>query len=84
MAKATVLAGAVLSLPARAGSGGRLFGSVGTADVVDAIRAQKGVEVERRHIGLDEPIKAIGDYDVPVRLFEGVTTVVTLQVVPAG
>jgi large subunit ribosomal protein L9 len=83
-AKATVLAGVVLSLSARAGKGGRLFGSVGAGDIVDAIRSQKGVEIERRHVELDEPIKTVGDYEVPVHLFDGVTTVVTVQVVAAG
>jgi len=83
-AKATVLAGAVLTVPVRAGGGGRLFGSVGAADVVEAVRSQKGVEIERRHVGLDEPIKTLGDYDVPVQLFEGVATIVTLQVVAAS
>jgi large subunit ribosomal protein L9 len=82
--KAGALAGAVLSVRARAGSGGRLFGSVSAADIVDAARAQKGVEIERRQVVLDEPIKAVGTYDVPVRLFEGVATVVTLEVAAAG
>jgi large subunit ribosomal protein L9 len=46
---------------------GRLFGSVGRADLA-AFLAQHGVEVERRRIGLDEPIKSLGDFSVPVRL----------------
>jgi large subunit ribosomal protein L9 len=83
-AKASVLAGAVLSVVARAGSGGRLFGSVTAADVVEAARTQKGVEIDRRHVSLEEPIKAVGSYDIPLRLFEDVSTVVTLEVAPAG
>ncbi|HEY3943143.1 MAG TPA: 50S ribosomal protein L9 [Acidimicrobiales bacterium] len=83
-AKAVVLAGAVLPLSVRASGAGRLFGSVAASDVVEAIRTQKGVEIDRKNIALDEPIKALGDYDVPVHLFEGVSTVVTLQVVAAG
>ncbi|HUZ11208.1 MAG TPA: 50S ribosomal protein L9 [Acidimicrobiales bacterium] len=78
--KAKVLAGAVLSVRARAGTGGRLFGSVTALDVVEAARGQKGVEIERRHVVLDEPIKAVGSYDIPVRLFEGVATVLTIEV----
>jgi large subunit ribosomal protein L9 len=46
---------------------GRLFGSVGRADLA-AFLAQHGIEVERRRIGLDEPIKSLGDFTVPVRL----------------
>ena len=46
---------------------GRLFGSVGRADLA-AFLAQHGIEVERRRIGLDEPIKSLGEFTVPVRL----------------
>jgi large subunit ribosomal protein L9 len=46
---------------------GRLFGSVGRADVAAFLTAQ-GIEVERRRIALDEPIKALGEFTVPVRL----------------
>jgi large subunit ribosomal protein L9 len=83
-AKASALAGAVLSVQARAGSSGRLFGSVTAADVVEAARAQKGVEIDRQHVALDEPIKAVGSYEVPLQLFEDVTTVVTLEVASPG
>lgn len=82
-AQATILAGAVVMVPARAGSAGRLFGSVGAAEVADAVRAQKGVELDRRHVVLDEPIKSVGTYDVPVDLFPGVTTILSVEVVGA-
>jgi large subunit ribosomal protein L9 len=83
-AKASALAGGVVSVRARAGSSGRLFGSVTAGDVVDAVRAQKGVEIERRHVGLDEPIKTVGSYEIPLHLFQDVATVVTLEVAPEG
>lgn len=83
-AQAGVLAGATLRVEARAGSAGRLFGSVGAADVAEAARAQKGVELDRRHVVLEEPIKAVGTYEVPVHLFADVETVLTVEVVPAG
>ncbi len=51
---------------------GRLFGSVGRADLA-AFLAQHGVEIERRRIGLDEPIKSLGEYTVPVRLHGDIT-----------
>lgn len=82
--QAQILAGAVLRVEARAGSAGRLFGSVGPSDVAEAAKAQKGVELDRHHVGLEEPIKALGSYEVPVHLFTGVTTVVTVEVVAAG
>lgn len=83
-AQATVLAGAQLRIEARAGAAGRLFGSVGAADVAEAARAQKGVELDRRHVVLEEPIKAVGTYEVPVHLFADVATVLTVEVVAAG
>ena len=49
-AQAKVLAGAVIPISARAAGGGRLFGSIGPADVVEAIQAATGVEVDRRHV----------------------------------
>lgn len=82
--QAQVLAGAVLRLEARAGAAGKLFGSVGAADVAEAVKAQKGVELNRHHVVLEEPIKAVGTYEVPVRLYGGVATVLTVEVVAAG
>jgi large subunit ribosomal protein L9 len=78
--QAKILAGAVIPLSARAGGGGRLFGSIGPADVVEAIKAAKGVEIDRKHVVLPEHIKETGSFDVTVDLFDGVATVVTLEV----
>jgi large subunit ribosomal protein L9 len=82
--QAKVLAGAVIPISARAGGGGRLFGSIGPADVVDAIKNAKGIEVDRRHVVLPEHIKETGSHDVQVDLFTGVTVVVTLEVSAAS
>jgi large subunit ribosomal protein L9 len=79
-AQATILAGATIPLAARAGSGGRLFGSIGPADVVEAIKAAKGVEIDRRHVVLPEHIKETGSFEVTVELFKDVVTIVTLEV----
>ena len=83
-AKAQTLAGAVLRIEARAGSAGRLFGSVTANDIAEAAKGAKGVELERSQVALAEPIKELGSYDVPVQLFDDVTTVVTVEVVGAG
>lgn len=81
--RASALAGAVLRVAARAGATGRLFGSVGAAEVAEAARAQKGVEVDRQAVVLAEPIKATGTYEVTVRLFRDVETSLTVEVVPS-
>lgn len=57
----------------------RLFGSVGRADVA-AFLSQNGIEVERRRIGLDEPIKTLGDFSVPIRLHPEVTAQLKVSV----
>jgi len=82
--QATILAGAVIPISARAGGGGRLFGSIGSADVAAAIRVHKGVEIDRKHVLLAEPIKEVGSFDVTVELFTGVATVVTVEVTAAS
>jgi large subunit ribosomal protein L9 len=58
---------------------GRLFGSIGKADLV-AFLSEHGVEVERRRIAMDEPIKSVGDFTVPVRLHADVTAQLKVSV----
>jgi large subunit ribosomal protein L9 len=67
---------------ARAGEEGRLFGSVTNMDIEKALKAQ-GLDVERRKIHLAEPIKNLGDYEVPVRLTADVQANVKVSVVAA-
>jgi large subunit ribosomal protein L9 len=81
--QASLLAGAVIPISARAASGGRLFGSIGPADVVDAIKSAKGVEVDRKNVLLPDHIKETGTFDVTVELFRDVSTIVTVEVTAA-
>jgi large subunit ribosomal protein L9 len=83
-AQAKILAGATIPLSARAGSGGRLFGSIGPADVADAIKTAKGVEIDRRHVVLPEHIKETGSFEIAIELFDDVSTVVTVEVSAAS
>ena len=69
-----------LVIAARAGEEGRLFGSVTNMDIEKALKAQ-GVEVERRKIHLTEPIKTLGEYEVPVRLTADVQANIKVSVV---
>lgn len=69
---ATSLSTVTVALARKAGETNQLFGSVTTADVAEALAAQ-GLTVDKRHIQLEEPIKVIGEYDVPVKLAHGVT-----------
>ncbi len=74
----------VVHIAARAGGGGRLFGSVTTSDVADAVREQTGIELDRRRLHLDEPIRAVGTHRVTARLHAEVEFPVTVEVGPGG
>jgi large subunit ribosomal protein L9 len=80
-AVAAQLEGRPLTVTARAGEGGKLFGSVTSSDLADALRAHGGVDIDRRDIELDEPIKELGATDVPVRLHPDVTGTLHVEVV---
>jgi len=67
-------------LSARAGDGGRLFGSITPAEVVDAVKAAGGPPLDRRRLELPGHIKAIGNYQVKVRLHPEVTAKISLDV----
>jgi large subunit ribosomal protein L9 len=78
---ATRLAGSPIEVKARAGEGGKLFGSVTAADIVAAVSARAGVDLDRRKLDLDEPLKALGTAEVPVQLHPDVTATITVEVI---
>jgi large subunit ribosomal protein L9 len=81
---AEVLGKTVLSFDVKSGPTGSLFGSVTPTDIADEIWRTRKIRVDRRKIGLDEPIKRIGRYTVPITVFEGVDVEVKTLVVPEG
>jgi large subunit ribosomal protein L9 len=81
---ASRLAPKVVTVSAKAGAEGRLFGSVTAADLVDAVEAQTGVVLDRRRVHLDEPIKTVGAHEVAVRLHTDVELRLSVEVVAAG
>ena len=70
-----------IEVKARAGEGGRLFGSVTAADIADAVQAQLGIEIDRRRLDLDEPLKELGAAEVPLRLHTDVAATLKVAVV---
>ena len=78
---ANQLATVALVIPMKVGEEGRLFGSVTNMQIEKALKA-KGLDVERRKIHLNEPIKMAGDYEVAVRLSADVTVPLKVSVVP--
>ena len=78
---ARTLVPAVIRIPARAGAGNKLFGSITGADVAEAVQAQTGINLDRRKMHLTEPIKNLGTHEVPVKLHSDVEFRVTVEVV---
>ena len=72
-----------VTLPVRAGEGGRLFGSVTVGDIVDAVSRAGGPQVDKRRIEIGSPIKTVGAHQVSVRLHPEVSATLALDVVPA-
>ena len=73
--------GRTITIKARAGAEGRLFGSVTSVDVADAVHKQTGAEIDRRKINLDEPLKELGTVELPLRLHTDVVATLTVDVV---
>jgi large subunit ribosomal protein L9 len=80
---AQLLGRTVLTIPQQAGDDGRLFGSVTTQDIADAIRDARGIRVDRRKIHLEEPIRHTGTYMVVVEVADDVMATVKTMVVAA-
>ncbi len=77
---AKMMADLSVTISQKAGESDQLFGSVTSKDIAEALEKQ-GYTIERRKIALDEPIKTLGDFKVPLRLHHEVTTEITVHVV---
>ena len=82
-AQASILAAASVVIPAKVGEEGKLFGSVTSRDVAEAL-AKQGIEVDRRLVLLDEPIKQAGEYKVRVKVATDIVPEVSVSVVAEG
>ena len=79
---ATRLVPKIITITAKSGSEGRLFGSVTVAEVVDAVREQTGVELERRQLTAD-PIRTLGQHTLTAKLHSSVSFPITVEIVSA-
>jgi large subunit ribosomal protein L9 len=77
------IGGVELEIARRVGETEALYGSVTTSDIAEALAA-KGFEVDRRKIHLQEPIKRLGDYEIPIKLHRDVTTKIKVRVIAEG
>ena len=76
---AKALKGKTVKLTAKAGSAGRLFGSVTTKEVAEGLKAQFQVEVDKRKISMED-VKAFGSYEAEVKLYPGISAKITVMV----
>ncbi|VTR75801.1 50S ribosomal protein L9 [Cellulomonas hominis] len=77
------LQGNPVTVSAKAGESGRLFGAITTAEIADAVKAAGGPSIDRRKVEVAQPIKATGEYEVKVRLHADVSAKLTVKVVAA-
>jgi large subunit ribosomal protein L9 len=74
------ISGASVTIRSKVGEGGKLYGSVTTGDVAEAMEKQLGQVVDKRKIEIEEPIRHVGEYKVPVKLSKNVSSTVTVIV----
>lgn len=74
--------GKTVTIKLKASSNGKLFGSVTAANVADAIKAQYGVEVDKKKVSLKSEIKAFGSYEAEIRFKSGVSATAKIEVIP--
>jgi len=78
---ATALVPRTITIAARAGAEGKLFGSVTTTEVAEAVLTQTGIELDKRKMHLDEPIKSVGTHHVTTKLHAEVEFSITVEIV---
>ncbi len=81
---AALLRKTVLTISHQAGDDGRLFGSVTSQEIADAVRQARGVRLDKRRVQLDEPIRTTGTHMVTVEVSDGVTAAIKTIVTPQG
>ena len=75
------LATLIVKIPAKAGEGGRLFGSITSKDIADAIKSQHNIDIDKKKINLEIPIKSLGVYPVTIKLHQEIQAVFQVHVV---
>ncbi len=78
--KAGSLRGKVITVVAKCGAQGRLYGSVTGAEIADALKEQHGVDVDKRKIELAEPIRTVGETDVLIKLYPEISAKMVVRV----
>ncbi|MBE7058612.1 MAG: 50S ribosomal protein L9 [Ruminococcaceae bacterium] len=77
---AAKLEGKTVTIKAKAGESGKLFGAVSNKDIADAIKNQYKIEIDKKKIVLNDPIKTAGNHEVEIRIYAGVVTRVNVKI----
>ena len=77
------LKGIMLKLKVKSGENGKIFGGITPKEIADNLKSQYNFEVDKKKIELKDTIKALGEYNVSIRLYEGITAVLKIQVISA-
>lgn len=80
---ATRIGSTTLTMGVKVGDGGKLYGSITSKDIADAL-GRRGIVVDRHKIDLDEPLKSLGTYKVAIKVLPGIVSEVTIIVEPKG
>jgi large subunit ribosomal protein L9 len=80
---ATRIASTTLTMGVKVGEGGKLYGSITSQDIADAL-GRRGITVDRHKIDLDSPLKTLGTYKVAIKVYAGMTAEVAIVVEPKG
>ncbi len=80
---ATRIASTTLTMGVKVGDGGKLYGSITSKDIADAL-GRRGITIDRHKVDLEEPLKSLGTYKVAVKVFSGMSPEVTIIVEPKG
>ncbi|MBC8102924.1 MAG: 50S ribosomal protein L9 [Cytophagales bacterium] len=81
---AVALEGKTVKVPGKSGAGDRLYGSITAQDIADAIQNSLSIAVDKRKVQIQNPIKALGTFTVPIKLHRDVTVPLTIEVVKAA
>jgi large subunit ribosomal protein L9 len=80
---ATRIASTTLTMGVKVGEGGKLYGSITSQDIADAL-GRRGISIDRHKIDLESPLKSLGTYKVAIKVYSGMTPEVTIVVEPKG
>ena len=72
----------IIKIPMKVGENGKMYGSVGSKEIAAAMSSQSGIDIDRKKVILDEPIKTVGERKVPVKLYAEITAQLTVEIVP--